>query len=57
MKVLNREEGAAKEKGQIIERVGLANHANKYPAQLSGGQQQRVVLLCCFMYGSYCDAI
>ena len=45
VKVLNREKGAAKEKGlKLLERVGLANHANKYPAQLSGGQQQRVAI-------------
>jgi polar amino acid transport system ATP-binding protein len=28
----------------ILERVGLANKANAYPAQLSGGQQQRVAI-------------
>ncbi|TBU92512.1 methionine ABC transporter ATP-binding protein [Phytopseudomonas dryadis] len=27
---------------ELLERVGLADHANKYPAQLSGGQKQRV---------------
>ncbi|MDR3430077.1 methionine ABC transporter ATP-binding protein [Silvimonas sp.] len=27
---------------QLLARVGLADHANKYPAQLSGGQKQRV---------------
>lgn len=27
---------------QLLERVGLSDHANKYPAQLSGGQKQRV---------------
>src|SRR3546814_4995121 len=27
---------------QELERVGLADKANSYPAQLSGGQQQRV---------------
>ncbi len=27
---------------QMLERVGLAEHADKYPSQLSGGQQQRV---------------
>ncbi|ANF58987.1 ectoine/hydroxyectoine ABC transporter ATP-binding protein EhuA [Halotalea alkalilenta] len=27
---------------ELLERVGLADHANKYPGQLSGGQQQRV---------------
>ncbi|TBU74297.1 methionine ABC transporter ATP-binding protein [Pseudomonas daroniae] len=26
----------------LLERVGLQDHANKYPAQLSGGQKQRV---------------
>ncbi|MET0782711.1 MAG: amino acid ABC transporter ATP-binding protein, partial [Leifsonia flava] len=26
----------------LLERVGIAAHASKYPAQLSGGQQQRV---------------
>ncbi|PTQ11560.1 methionine ABC transporter ATP-binding protein [Sphingomonas oleivorans] len=26
----------------LLERVGLADHARKYPAQLSGGQKQRV---------------
>jgi polar amino acid transport system ATP-binding protein len=28
----------------LLERVGLAAHANKYPGQLSGGQQQRVAI-------------
>lgn len=28
--------------GELLERVGLIEHANKYPAQLSGGQKQRV---------------
>ena len=27
---------------QLLERVGLSQHAKKYPAQLSGGQKQRV---------------
>ena len=27
---------------ELLERVGLADQANKYPAQLSGGQKQRV---------------
>ena len=27
---------------QLLDRVGLADHARKYPAQLSGGQKQRV---------------
>ncbi|MFJ3193224.1 amino acid ABC transporter ATP-binding protein [Streptomyces griseoviridis] len=29
---------------ELLERVGLAAHAAKYPAQLSGGQQQRVAI-------------
>jgi iron(III) transport system ATP-binding protein len=29
---------------ELLELVGLAEHAPKYPAQLSGGQQQRVAL-------------
>ena len=35
----------AKKRGmEVLERVGVANQANKYPAQLSGGQQQRVAI-------------
>ncbi len=29
---------------ELLDRVGLANHANHYPVQLSGGQQQRVAI-------------
>ncbi|XIE80814.1 amino acid ABC transporter ATP-binding protein [Streptomyces sp. SBR177] len=29
---------------ELLDRVGLAAHADKYPAQLSGGQQQRVAI-------------
>jgi glutamate transport system ATP-binding protein len=29
---------------RLLERVGVANQADKYPAQLSGGQQQRVAI-------------
>jgi len=29
---------------ELLERVGVANQANKMPAQLSGGQQQRVAI-------------
>ncbi len=29
---------------QLLERVGLADQADKYPSQLSGGQQQRVAI-------------
>jgi putative spermidine/putrescine transport system ATP-binding protein len=30
--------------GELLELVGLAEHADKYPHQMSGGQQQRVAL-------------
>ena len=29
---------------RLLERVGLKDHAEKYPGQLSGGQQQRVAI-------------
>jgi glutamate transport system ATP-binding protein len=29
---------------ELLERVGVAHQADKYPAQLSGGQQQRVAI-------------
>ncbi|MGW3041280.1 amino acid ABC transporter ATP-binding protein [Kitasatospora sp. NPDC001159] len=35
---------AEKTARELLERVGLAAHAAKYPAQLSGGQQQRVAI-------------
>ncbi len=41
--VLSQEE-ADKEAMRLLEMVGLADHADKYPAQLSGGQQQRVAI-------------
>ena len=38
-------EPVAREKAMaLLERVGVANQADKYPAQLSGGQQQRVAI-------------
>lgn len=41
--VLKQSSKAAKEKGlAILEKVGLADRADRYPHQLSGGQQQRV---------------
>jgi glutamate/aspartate transport system ATP-binding protein len=44
-KVLGRSHDAAIEKGsRLLERVGLKEHARKYPAELSGGQQQRVAI-------------
>ncbi|MEJ8651198.1 amino acid ABC transporter ATP-binding protein [Streptomyces sp. MS1.AVA.3] len=35
---------AARRARELLERVGLADQADKYPAQLSGGQQQRVAI-------------
>ncbi len=44
-KVLGRPREEAEAKGMaLLERVGLKEHAHKYPGQLSGGQQQRVFL-------------
>lgn len=40
---LRRGDAAARAK-ELLEMVGLADKANKYPAQLSGGQQQRVAI-------------
>jgi glutamate/aspartate transport system ATP-binding protein len=45
IKVLNRSAEQAREKALgLLERVGLSEHANKFPGQLSGGQQQRVAI-------------
>ena len=45
IKVLGRTPEAAAAKGTaLLERVGLAAHAAKFPGQLSGGQQQRVAI-------------
>ncbi len=35
---------AERRANELLERVGIANQADKYPAQLSGGQQQRVAI-------------
>jgi glutamate/aspartate transport system ATP-binding protein len=44
-KVLGRSQDEAMAKGtKLLERVGLRDHARKYPAELSGGQQQRVAI-------------
>jgi glutamate/aspartate transport system ATP-binding protein len=44
-KVLGRSHDEAMAKGtKLLERVGLKDHARKYPAELSGGQQQRVAI-------------
>lgn len=45
VKVRRKGKADAKEQArQLLERVGIANQAEKYPAQLSGGQQQRVAI-------------
>jgi len=45
MKVLGRGREESKERGmKLLDRVGLREHAHKYPGQLSGGQQQRVAI-------------
>jgi len=45
VKVLHRGKAEAREKGaRLLDRVGLAAHAEKFPGQLSGGQQQRVAI-------------
>jgi len=45
IKVLKRGKDEAMEKGlALLDRVGLKEHAHKYPGQLSGGQQQRVAI-------------
>ncbi|MGP4056598.1 amino acid ABC transporter ATP-binding protein [Mycobacterium sp. 4D054] len=45
MKVRKASKEQAREKAmRLLERVGVANQADKYPAQLSGGQQQRVAI-------------
>jgi glutamate/aspartate transport system ATP-binding protein len=45
IKVLARSREDATAKGMtLLERVGLATHAAKFPGQLSGGQQQRVAI-------------
>ena len=45
LKVLGRnEDEAGKNALRLLERVGLADQADKHPAQLSGGQQQRVAI-------------
>ena len=43
LKKMTKEE-AVKKGEELLERVGLAEKANSYPAQLSGGQKQRVAI-------------
>ncbi|WP_028733533.1 amino acid ABC transporter ATP-binding protein [Rhizobium leguminosarum] len=43
--VIGRSDTAAQAKAMaLLDRVGLTDHAKKYPGQLSGGQQQRVAI-------------
>lgn len=45
IKVRRKDKRAADEFARtLLDRVGVANQADKYPAQLSGGQQQRVAI-------------
>lgn len=45
MKVRGLSDAAANKRAlQLLKQVGLANHAQQYPASLSGGQQQRVAI-------------
>ncbi|MCX4863335.1 amino acid ABC transporter ATP-binding protein [Streptomyces sp. NBC_00257] len=45
LKVRKRKKGEADRRSrELLERVGLASQADKFPAQLSGGQQQRVAI-------------
>ena len=45
VKVLKRSKSeAAARARQLLERVGMVEHADKYPGNLSGGQQQRVAI-------------
>ncbi|MFE2092591.1 amino acid ABC transporter ATP-binding protein [Streptomyces sp. NPDC059460] len=45
LKVRKADKTAAEEKARsLLDRVGVATQADKYPAQLSGGQQQRVAI-------------
>ncbi|MDC0766313.1 amino acid ABC transporter ATP-binding protein [Streptomyces sp. HD] len=39
-----KKEDADKRSHELLQRVGVADQADKYPAQLSGGQQQRVAI-------------
>ncbi|MEU2659352.1 amino acid ABC transporter ATP-binding protein [Streptomyces sp. NPDC007325] len=45
IKVRKKDRGKAEERARaLLDRVGVAEQADKYPAQLSGGQQQRVAI-------------
>ncbi|MEX3503832.1 glutamate ABC transporter ATP-binding protein GluA [Corynebacterium sp. LK2510] len=40
----SKKQEAVSRANELLDRVGIANQADKYPAQLSGGQQQRVAI-------------
>ncbi|MCI5620649.1 MAG: amino acid ABC transporter ATP-binding protein [Lachnospiraceae bacterium] len=42
--LMNKEE-ASKKADQLLQRVGLADKADEYPAMLSGGQKQRIAIV------------
>ncbi len=45
VKVLRRPKSVARERAMdLLERVGIADKADRYPAELSGGQQQRAAI-------------
>ena len=45
VKVLHRPKSVARERAmELLERVGIADKADRYPAELSGGQQQRAAI-------------
>jgi glutamate/aspartate transport system ATP-binding protein len=45
VKVLGRDKEESAERGmRLLDRIGLREHAQKFPGQLSGGQQQRVAI-------------
>jgi glutamate/aspartate transport system ATP-binding protein len=45
IKVLDRDKEESERRGmKLLDRVGLREHAHKFPGQLSGGQQQRVAI-------------
>lgn len=54
-KVLGRNREEAVERARkLLDRVGLAAHAEKYPGQLSGGQQQRVAIARALVMNPVC---
>ncbi len=61
MRVLGQSrEQATKRASQLLERVGLASHAQSYPREMSGGQKQRVAIaraLAMEPRGLLCDEI